>query len=97
MTSLLSGPTLFCSTFTLHCSDDRAGMWQLIPCGVGGWAGPAAVEQTSVPPYKKQNKTKTKATMLMKVRKSRSVLIWAMLATLLHAQCIWLPWQWTHF
>lgn len=54
MTSSVSGPKLFCTTFTFHCSDDRAGMWRLIPCGVGGCAGPAAVEQTSVPPYKKQ-------------------------------------------
>lgn len=41
MTSSVSGPKLFCTTFTFHCSDDRAGMWRLIPCGVGGWAGPA--------------------------------------------------------
>ena len=45
MTSPVSGLGLFCTTVTFHCSDDRTGMWRVIPYGVRGWA---AVEQTDV-------------------------------------------------
>lgn len=63
MTSSLSGSKLLYTASTFLCSDNRAGMWWLIHCGVRGWAGPAAVEQTSVPVYtknKQANKQKKK-------------------------------------
>lgn len=39
MTSSVSGPKLFCTTFTFHCSDNMAGMWWLIPCRAGAKQG----------------------------------------------------------
>lgn len=99
MTSSLSGSKLLYTASTFLCSDYRAGMWWLIHCGVRSWAGPAAVEQTSVSVYtknkqankqKKNNqKNKQKKNYVLsskKVRKSHSAVTEAML-----------PLQSTHF
>lgn len=94
MTSSLCGPCCFTQHPPCFVQMTGAGCAPLIPSGVRGWAGPAAVEQTSVPPHLKKKKKAQK----QKVRKPDLLWLkhWCFSPRAFHLLCS-LPWQWTLF